>query len=94
MKNAGTFFSPAFARGQQTAQAGVASAILDPHQNIGRIDEAQTRSDTKFDPGFLRGLVRADDAGNAVYICDGNGGISKLGGAIDQFIGMRCAAQE
>ena len=94
MENAGTFFSPAFARGQQTAQAGIASAILDPHQNIGRIDKAQTRSDTKFDPGFLRGLVCADDAGNAVYICDGNGGISKLGSAIDQFIGMRRAAQE
>jgi hypothetical protein len=94
MQSAATFFSPTFARGEQTTQAGIASTILDPHQNIGRIDKAQSRSDTKFDPGFLRGLVRANDPGHAVYICDGNRGISKLGGAIDQLIGMRRAAQK
>ncbi len=56
--------------------------------------DAEFAADDQFEVGGFRGLQCAHDAGHAAFVGDGQGGITLLPGAFEQFPGIRSAALE
>jgi len=79
---------------QQAGQPGIGGAIGRIQQHGRAAGKIEAAADDQADAGFLGALVGADDAGKGVAVGDGDRLHAQDGGACDQFLDLRGAAQE
>jgi hypothetical protein len=79
---------------QQLRQVAVARPIGGEQHEPHIVDERDLAADDELQARILRREVRADDTRERAFVGDGERRIAQRVCALDQFLRMRCAAQE
>ena len=85
--------TPAAERDQR-GEVAVAVAVLRKDDEFGAISEPEFAADKQFESNLLGGYVGAHDAGERAFVGDCQRAVAEFGGAHDQFLRVRGAAQE
>ena len=81
--------SAALADRKQAAEAGISRAVGGVNQDSGAVGKIQPAPDDQAHVGFLRALMRADDAGERIAIGDAQRGQAEHGGLREQFLDVQ-----
>ena len=88
------FAGAAAAKRDQGGEIAVAVAVLRKHDELRAIGEPEFAADQQLEADLLGCDVGTHDAGERALIGDRQRGVAEFGGAHDQFLRVRGAAQE
>ena len=80
--------------GDERAHAAVAFAVGREQHELRPVGEPHFGADDEREPAFFRRDVRAHHARDRAFVGDRERAVAERGGALDELLGMRCAAQE
>jgi hypothetical protein len=88
------FWRAPFAKGKERRQPAIGGAILGIGEEAGAVAQIEAHADDEADANVLGRLMRADKAGDAVAVGNGDRLETKQSRLPDQLVGMRPAVQK